>query len=231
MKPKVIVVTGANKGIGFEIARQLAKNGHQVILTARDANKGKQANEKLAGQGWKTRFIQLDITKSADIQNLRDCIQEHFGHLDVLINNAGILQGDEDSVHVSKDAVQKHLDTNFLGPLLLSQQLIPLLKKSDDGRIINFSTSMARLTAPGPGTAAYRFSKVAMNGLTAMMAADLADSNIKVNSMDPGWVMTDMGGAGANRSVAEGADTAVWLATAPEIPTGKFFRDRKELDW
>jgi len=117
MKPKVIVVTGANKGIGFEIAWQLAKDGHAIILTARDANKGKQANEKLANQGWKTIFIQLDVTKSADIQNLRDCIEEHFGHLDVLINNAAILHGDEDSVHVSKDSVQKHLETNFLtGP-------------------------------------------------------------------------------------------------------------------
>src|SRR6185436_1305403 len=185
MKPKVIVVTGANKGIGFEIAWQLAKDGHAIILTARDANKGKQANEKLANQGWKTIFIQLDVTRSADIQNLRDCIDEHFGRLDVLINNAAILHGDEDSVHVSKDTVQRHLDTNFLGPLMLSQQLIPLLRKSEEGRIINFSTSMARLSAPGPGTAAYRFSKLAMNGLTAMMAADLADSNIKVNCMDP----------------------------------------------
>ena len=231
MKPKVIVVTGANKGIGFEIAWQLAKDGHEVILTARDANKGKQANEKLASQGWKTIFIQLDVTRSADIQNLRDCIEEHFGRLDVLINNAAILHGDEDSIHVSKDTVQRHLDTNFLGPLMLSQQLIPLLRKSEEGRIINFSTSMARLSAPGPGTAAYRFSKVAMNGLTAMMAADLADSNIKVNCMDPGWVKTDMGGTGANRSVAQGADTAIWLATEPNIPSGKFFRDRKELDW
>jgi len=231
MKPKVIVVTGANKGIGFEIAWQLAKTGHEIILTARDPNKGKQANEKLASQGWKTIFIQLDVTKSADIQNLRDCIEEHFGHLDVLINNAAILHGDEDSIHVSKDTVQKHLDTNFLGPLMLSQQLIPLLRKSEEGRIINFSTSMARLSAPGRGTAAYRFSKVAMNGLTAMMAADLAGSNIKVNCMDPGWVKTDMGGAGANRSVAEGADTAIWLATEPNIPSGKFFRDRKELEW
>ena len=231
MKPKVIVVTGSNKGIGFEIAWQLAKDGHEVILTARDANKGKQANEKLASQGWKTIFIQLDVTRSADIQNLRDCIEEHFGRLDVLINNAAILHGDEDSVHVSKDTVQRHLDTNFLGPLMLSQQLIPLLRKSEEGRIINFSTSMARLSAPGTGTAAYRFSKVAMNGLTAMMAADLAGSNIKVNCMDPGWVKTDMGGTGANRSVAQGADTAIWLATEPNIPSGKFFRDRKELDW
>jgi NAD(P)-dependent dehydrogenase (short-subunit alcohol dehydrogenase family) len=231
MKRKVIVVTGANRGIGYEIARQLAKSGHEVIITARDANKGKQAGEKLASQGWKTRFIQLDVTKTADIQNLRDCIEEHFGHLDVLINNAGILQGKENTLKVSRDSVQKHLDTNFLGPLILSQQMIPLLKKSEDGRIINFSTSMARLSAPGPGTAAYRFSKVAINGLTAMMAADLVESNIKVNSVDPGWVQTEMGGAGANRSVSEGADTAVWLATSPNIPTGKFFRDRKELEW
>jgi NAD(P)-dependent dehydrogenase (short-subunit alcohol dehydrogenase family) len=231
MKPKVIVVTGANKGIGFEIARQLAKMGHEVILTARDANKGKLANEKLASQGWKARFIQTDVTKQADIQNLRDCIEEHFGHLDVLINNAAILEGTENSVVVSKETVQRHLETNFFGSLMLSQQLIPLLRKSEEGRIINFSSSMARLSSPGPGTAAYRFSKVAVNGLTAMMAADLANTNIKINSMDPGWVQTDMGGAGANRSVAEGADTAVWLATVNNIPTGKFFRDRKELEW
>lgn len=231
MEPKVIVITGANRGIGFEIARRLTQLGHHVIVTARNANKGKEATEKLSAQGWKTKFCQLDVTRAADINNLKDCIQEYFGRLDVLINNAGILQGSEDSIQVSKDSVLKHLETNFIGPLLLSQQLIPLLKKSKDGRIINFSSSMARLSAPGPGTAAYRFSKVAINGLTAMMAADLMHTNIKVNSMDPGWVKTEMGGAGANRSVAEGADTAVWLATAPNIATGKFYRDRELLEW
>ena len=231
MKQKVIVVTGANRGIGFEIARQLSKQGHHVIITARDANKGKQANEKLSGQGGKTLFIQMDVTRENDIRNLKDCLAENFGRLDVLINNAGILVGTDDSLQVSKATVQQHFETNFFGPLLVSQELLPLLRKSDEGRIINFSSSMARLSAPGPGTAAYRFSKVALNGLTAMMAADLADTNIKVNSLDPGWVKTDMGGSGANRSPAEGADTAVWLATAEKIPTGKFFRDRKELEW
>jgi NAD(P)-dependent dehydrogenase (short-subunit alcohol dehydrogenase family) len=171
------------------------------------------------------------VTSEADINNLKDYLDEHFQKLDVLINNAGILIGNENSLKVSKELVQQHLDTNFLGSLLLSQKLIPLLKKSEDARIINFSSSMARLSAPGPATAAYRFSKVAVNGLTAMMAADLMDTNIKVNSIDPGWVKTDMGGAGASRTVVEGADTAVWLATAEKIPTGKFFRDRKELAW
>ena len=231
MKKKIILVTGANKGIGFEIVRQLAKQGHQVILTARDKNKGLAAVERLAAEGLKVHFIPLDVTKEQEISNLKEEIQEKFGRLNVLINNAGILIGNENSVSVSKRSLQQHLDTNFFGPLLLSQQLIPLLQKSEEGRIINISTSMARLSAPGSGTAAYRLSKVALNGLTAMMSADLAGSNIKVNSLDPGWVQTDMGGAGASRSVTEGADTAVWLATAEKIPTGKFFRDRKELEW
>jgi len=231
VKKKIILVTGANKGIGFEIVRQLAKQGHQVILTARDKNKGLAAVERLAAEGLKVHFIPLDVTKEQEISNLKEEIQEKFGRLNVLINNAGILIGNENSVSVSKRSLQQHLDTNFFGPLLLSQQLIPLLQKSEEGRIINISTSMARLSAPGSGTAAYRLSKVALNGLTAMMSADLAGSNIKVNSLDPGWVQTDMGGAGASRSVTEGADTAVWLATAEKIPTGKFFRDRKELEW
>jgi NAD(P)-dependent dehydrogenase (short-subunit alcohol dehydrogenase family) len=231
MKQKIIVVTGANRGIGFEIVRMLAKQGHEVVLTARDAQKGKEAQEKLAAQALKVHFIQLDVTNENDINRLKEYVEENFQRLDVLINNAGILVGNENSLNVSKQSVLSHLETNFLGPFLLSQRLIPVLRKSDEGRIINFSTSMARLSAPGPGTAAYRFSKVAVNGLTAMMAADLSDTNIKINSMDPGWVKTDMGGAGAGRSVSEGADTAVWLATTDQIPSGKFFRDRKVLDW
>ena|ERR1700730_11810332 len=230
-KQKIILVTGANKGIGLEIVRQLAKKGHQVILTARDQTKGNAAIEKLKAEGLKVHFIPLDVTNEGDIKNIKKEIHEKFGRLDVLINNAGILIGNQDSLNVSKGSVQEHLETNFYGPLLLSQQLLPLLQKSEEGRIINFSTSMARLSAPGSGTAAYRFSKVAVNGLTAMLSADLAGTNIKVNSLDPGWVQTDMGGRGATRSPAEGADTAVWLATADEIPTGKFFRDRKELAW
>jgi NAD(P)-dependent dehydrogenase (short-subunit alcohol dehydrogenase family) len=231
MKAKIVVVTGANKGIGLEIVNQLAKQGHVVVLTARDAQKGKEAANRLSTRDLKVHFVKLDVTSEADINNLKDYLDEHFQKLDVLINNAGILIGNENSLKVSKELVQQHLDTNFLGSLLLSQKLIPLLKKSEDARIINFSSSMARLSAPGPATAAYRFSKVAVNGLTAMMAADLMDTNIKVNSIDPGWVKTDMGGAGASRTVVEGADTAVWLATAEKIPTGKFFRDRKELAW
>ncbi len=231
MKPKVIVVTGANRGIGLEIVRQLAKQGHEVLGTARDAINGKEPIEKLSGQGLKVYFFRLDVTNEKEIRELKDFIEEKFDRLDVLVNNAGMLIGEENSLHVSKDAVERHLQTNFIGPLMLSQHLVPLLRKSSEGRIINFATSMARLSAPGPGTAAYRFSKVALNGLTAMMAADLADTNIKVNSMDPGWVKTAMGGSGATRSVAEGADTAIWLATAEKIPSGKFFRDRKELGW
>ncbi len=231
MPVKTILVTGSNRGIGLEIVNQLAVMGHTVILTARDKTKGEAAAAQLTRKKLDVHFIPLDVTSENDIQAARDLVRQQFGKLDVLVNNAGILHGSANTLTVSKQVLEQHMAANFYGPFLLVQAFYPLLKNSPEGRIINFSTSMSSLSAPGTGSAAYRLSKVALNGLTAVLSADLRGTNIKVNCLDPGWVQTDMGGSGAPDTVTKGADTAVWLATTDKIPTGKFFRNRKEISW
>jgi NAD(P)-dependent dehydrogenase (short-subunit alcohol dehydrogenase family) len=231
MEQKIILVTGANRGIGLQIVKEVATMGHVAILTAREETKGKNAAAELQSKGLSVRFVELDAADEASIEKAAKYVTETFGRLDVLLNNAGIFNDRENSLTVSRKAVQEHLDVNFIGPLMISQAFFPLLKKSKEGRIINFSSQMGILNGMGGGSAAYRFSKTAINSLTAAMAADVAGSNIKVNSMCPGWVKSDMGGVGAYRTLEQGADTAVWLATAEKIPTGKFFSDRRETEW
>jgi NAD(P)-dependent dehydrogenase (short-subunit alcohol dehydrogenase family) len=231
MKQKIILITGAAKGIGLQAASTLGKLGHYIIITARDTSKGQAALDRLRKEGSEAHFIQMDVTDEAMIHQVVDQVEKLYNRLDVLVNNAGILKDRLDSLQVSRQSVQEHLDTNFIGALLVSQACYPLLLKSKEGRIINVSSQMGRLNGMGSGSAAYRFSKTAMNSLTATMAADLANTNIKVNCLHPGWVRSDMGGAGATRSLEEGADTIIWLATEPVIPTGKFFSNREEMPW
>lgn len=227
----VVVVTGANRGIGFEIAKELAQKGLKVILTARNESKGKNAAQELKNQELDVVFHQLDVNDGNSIQNLANYLDRELGKLDVLVNNAGISIDDgKTTVDVEVDTVRRTMETNFYGPLRVSQALLPLLRKSEDGRIINISSTLGALHNPFSGMPSYSISKTALNALTVNMAADLAGS-VKVNSMCPGWVRTDLGGSRATRSVEEGADTAVWLATAPDIPDGKFLRDRREIDW
>jgi len=231
MERKNVLITGANKGIGFETARQLGKMHHQIIITSRDVEKGVESALKLQGMGLHAHYVEMDVRDEASIKEAETEVSKIFGKLDVLINNAAILNDRSFSTNVSKEAVQQHMDTNFYGPLLVSQIFLPMLMKSKDGRIINVSSQMGILNEMGSGAAAYRFSKAAINSLTTVMAADLAHTSIKVNSMYPGWVRTEMGGEGATKTIEEGADTIVWLATTPEIPTGKIFFERKETNW
>jgi NAD(P)-dependent dehydrogenase (short-subunit alcohol dehydrogenase family) len=229
---KVAVVTGANRGIGLEVCRQLAGRGFKVILTARDQEKAKAARELLKKQGLDVMFHQLDVTDTDSIKNLARYVEREFGKLDVLVNNAGILHPkDGPGTDVSLDAVRQTLETNLVGALALSQAMIPLMRKGG-GRIINVSSNMAVLNDMVGGYAAYRISKVALNAMTRVLASELAGTKILVNSMSPGWVKTDMGGEGAPLSVEEGADTVTWLAMLPDGgPTGKFFREREEIAW
>ena len=232
MKNKIAVVTGANKGIGLEITKELAEKGWTVILTARSQERGTKAAEELKTQGCKVDFQRLDVTDSKSINVLKDYLVEKYGRLDVLVNNAGIFLDDKmSSLNVDLDTVKKTFDTNLFGPLQVSQALLPLLKKSGDARIINLSSGLGQLHDVEGGSPSYSMSKTALNMLTVKMAADLKHAKIKVNTVCPGWVRTDMGGANATRSVQEGADTSVWLATAQKIPSGKFLRDRKEIAW
>ena len=228
----VIVVTGGNRGIGFEICRQLASRGAQVVLTARKPEAGEQAVKKLASQNLSARFHPLNVTEAESVVALCEFLGRTFGRLDVLINNAGIIAEEETSVlEVKLATVRDTLETNTLAPLRLAQALAPLLKRSRAGRIVNMSSGMGALSEMEGGYAAYRISKAALNAVTGILAAELRGA-VAVNSMCPGWVKTDMGGANAERDVSQGADTAVWLALdAPQDLTGKFLRDHKVIPW
>jgi len=226
----VIVVTGGNRGIGFEICRQLAARGAQVVLTARESEAGNDAVKKLGAKG--VSFHALDVTNGNSVDQLREHVEGTVGRLDVLINNAGIFsKEDGPALEVKLETVRATFETNTLGPLRLARAFAPLLKRSSAGRIVNMSSGMGALSDMGAGYAAYRISKTALNAVTGILAAELSGA-VSVNSMCPGWVRTDMGGPNAERDVAQGADTAVWLALdAPQSLTGKFVRDRKVIAW
>jgi NAD(P)-dependent dehydrogenase (short-subunit alcohol dehydrogenase family) len=228
----IIVVTGGNRGIGFEICRQLAGRGAQVVLTARQPEAGKEAVKRLAAQQLSAQFYPLDVTDPESIAALRLFLERAFGQLDVLINNAGIFSKEDGSgLEVKITTVRATLETNTLAPLHLSQTMVPLLRRSGAARMVNVSSGMGALSDMQGGYAAYRISKTALNAVTAILAAELRGA-VAVNSVCPGWVKTDMGGANAEREVAEGADTAVWLALdAPQDLTGKFVRDRNVIPW
>jgi NAD(P)-dependent dehydrogenase (short-subunit alcohol dehydrogenase family) len=234
---KIAVVTGANRGIGFEIVRQLAKKGLHVILTSRDKNKGEEAVRKLKSQNLDVDYLQLDVTSSKSIDEFVQELKQKYSRCDVLVNNAGIFPNNSDHTEQSifdsnLEDIHKAMTTNVYGPLMLCQRIAPLMKKNNYGRIVNMSSGMGQLTDMNGGFPAYRISKTTINALTRILSDELRGTNILVNSMCPGWVKTDMGGAGATRSVEEGADTAVWLATLPDGgPSGKFFRDRKQIAW
>ena len=228
----IIVVTGGNRGIGFETCRQLASRGAQLVLTARKPEAGEEAVKILAAKNLSARFHPLNVTGPETIAALRDFLERTFGRLDVLINNAGIISDEEaPGLEVTLSTVRATLETNTLAPLHLAQTLAPLLKRSRAGRIVNMSSGMGALSEMEGGYAAYRISKAALNAVTGILAAELHGA-VAVNSMCPGWVKTDMGGSNAEREVDQGADTAVWLALdAPQQLTGKFLRDRKVISW
>jgi NAD(P)-dependent dehydrogenase (short-subunit alcohol dehydrogenase family) len=238
---RVALVTGANKGLGLEISRQLARRGFTVVLGARDEQKGAAAAAKLRDEGLDAHHAPLDVTNPATIGALPRFFEERFGRLDVLVNNAGVYQ-DVGSPPSTLDlgVLRSSFETNFFGPFLLTRVLVPLLRKSDAGRVVNMSSTLGSLTeASNPASAfygtvmlGYQGSKAALNMLTVCFAKELRGTAVKVNSACPGWVRTDMGTQAAPLSVAEGADTPVWLATLPaDGPTGGFFNSRRPVAW
>lgn len=224
-------MTGAAKGIGFEVARQLARLGLHVFLGARDPKAGCAAAEKLGSEG-AVLFLEMDVSDMASIGRAAEEFSRRQKHLDVLVNNAGILLDDEgDALATTPEIFEQTLRTNTLGPWLVAQAFVPLLKKSRAPRIVNVSSSSGQLEDGADGWApGYSVSKTALNGVTVQLAAALP--KFAVNSVCPGWVRTDMGGENATRSVGEGAATIIWLATdAPHALTGKFVKDRKVIPW
>lgn len=234
MEERVAVVTGANRGIGLEISRQLARKGLKVVLTSRSAAKGRAAIKALGETETVVQYHLLDVTSPVSIKALAAHVGERYGRVDVLVNNAGVMLDPRGSRVLDSNAqtYRDTLETNLLGPLRMIQAVAPLMKKHCYGRIVNLSSGQGQLSDMGVGTPAYRVSKTALNALTRTLAADLEGSGILVNAMCPGWVKTDMGGPGAPRTVEQGADTAIWLATLPDGgPAGGFFRDRKPIPW
>jgi NAD(P)-dependent dehydrogenase (short-subunit alcohol dehydrogenase family) len=229
---KTALITGANKGIGYEVARQLAAKGFHVFVGARNAKAGHKATEQILKQGGKATFLEIDVADNDSVTKATREFSNSEAHLDVLVNNAGIIaDGDETILEISDDLLRQTLETNTLGSLRVTRAFVPLLRKSKAPRVINVSSGSGQLTDGADGWApAYSISKTALNGVTSQFAAALP--KFAVNSVCPGWVRTDMGGANASRSLEEGTDTIVWLATeAPHDLTGKFLRDRKEIRW
>ena len=228
---RIALVTGANKGIGFEVARQLARKSFHVFLGARNEKAGRAAADKLQSDGEIT-FIQIDVADPESIKHAAKEFSQQSERLDTLVNNAGILlDDDKDILKVSVETFEKTLRTNTLAPLLVAQTFAPFLQKSDAPRIVNVSSGGGQLADGADGWApAYCISKTALNGVTSQLTAALP--KFAINSVCPGWVRTDMGGTNATRSIQEGASGVVWLAAdAPQNETGKFWRDRKVIPW
>lgn len=223
----ISLVTGANRGIGREVCRQLAELGHTVILTARDPGAA-----GAAAQAVRAEPMRLDVTDRASVADAAQWTRQRYGKLDVLVNNAAITYDTwQRAVTADLAVVREAAETNLYGPWLMVQEFLPLLRNSDHPRIVNVSSEAASLAGMGGGTPAYTASKVALNALTRMLADELRRDRILVNAVCPGWVATDMGGPGG-RPVAEGAASVVWAATLPDSgPTGGFFRDGRPLPW
>ena len=231
---KIALVTGANRGIGLEICRQLARQTYQVILTSRSKEKGQAAAQQLKQEDLSVDTYPLDVTDPASVARLKEYVTEKYGRLDVLVNNAGVyLDESERITEIEPSTLHQSMDTNVYGPFYLMQAFIPLMQQHGYGRIVNLSSGYGGLDAlDSPTVGAYKLSKVALNALTRLMASAVDGNTIKVNTADPGWVRTDMGGSNASRSVEEGADTPVWLATLPDDgPSGGFFYSRKRREW
>ncbi len=245
MSKKVALVTGANKGIGFETAKQLAEAGVKVLAASRNKERGEASVAILTKEGLDVEFLQLDVDNEQDIQHAYDYINKKFGHLDILINNAGIqIESDNWALNtvttVDEKTLRKTLDTNFFSIVKLTNTLLPLLEKSDAGRIVNLSSILGSLTlhadvnSPiyGSKLFAYDASKTILNAFTIHLAAALTNTKIKVNSAHPGWVKTDMGSDAAPMLVNDGAKTSVSLALLNEEgPSGKYIHLGQELPW
>jgi NAD(P)-dependent dehydrogenase (short-subunit alcohol dehydrogenase family) len=225
----VALVTGASRGIGAEIARELARD-HNFIVYAGVRDPSKVVGAPAAEGEGALLYVRLDVTEQATIDAARDRVEKEAGRLDSLVNDAGVYGEPVGAAEYDLDDAHEVLDVNTFGPWRLIEAFLPLMRESSHPRIVNVSSGAGQLSDMNGGRAAYRVSKAALNALTRTLASD--ERWVKVNTMCPGWVRTDMGGSAAPKSVEEGADTAVWLATLPDNgPTGGFFRDRKPIPW
>lgn len=237
---KVALITGANKGIGFEIARQLGTQGLTVLLGARDLGRGADAAAKLAAEGITAHAIRLDVTDSGSIGEAASRIEQEFGRLDILVNNAGIALDSGPASRLDLETLRRTFETNVFGVFAVTQALLPLLRNSEAARIVNLSSGLGSLTQnsdprwefAGVKPLAYNSSKAALNMLTVILAAELRETPIKVNAADPGYTATDLNQNRGTRSVAQGATAAVRLALLPaDGPTGGYFDENGVVPW
>jgi NAD(P)-dependent dehydrogenase (short-subunit alcohol dehydrogenase family) len=232
-KKKIALVTGGNRGLGFETCRQLAQLGMSVILSARDISKGEKAAKQLSDIGLDVVFYQLDVSNQNHINRISEQIIQQFTRLDILVNNAAILYDTwQNVINADLEVVNQAIITNLFGPWRLSQICIPIMKRNKYGRIVNVSSGAGSLHyMDSGGTPAYSVSKAALNALSRILASELRGTGILVNSVDPGWVATDMGGRGG-RTVEDGAKGIVWAATLPDNgPSGGFLFDDRPAPW
>lgn len=233
---KIALITGATRGLGFAMSEKLASLGFKVIMACRDEKTGMVSHKKLADKGLSVIFEVCDVEKISDIDNLYNSVSKKFDYLDVLINNAGINiePGSTKIENIDLKLFEKIMNVNLRGSLYMCSKFIPMLKKSKDARIINFSSGLGQLSVPRMGPyPTYSISKTAVNQLTWFLAEELKNTTVKVFSVDPGWVKTDMGGPNAMLEIHEGIDTPIWLATEDEkkLKSGFFYKERKILGW
>lgn len=230
---KYALVTGGNKGIGFAICQGLLAAGFEVIIAARALDKANSAAEKLPSVNSKVRVVELDIADDQSIDQAVKHLSQEIPQLDVLVNNAGIYPDEGVNIlTISRELLNRTMNTNTFEPICTSQAFLPLLEKAPQARVINVSSGYGQLDGLSYDVPSYCLSKLTLNGATIMLAEALQAKGIVVNVIDPGWVKTDMGGSSAPRSPEQGADTAIWLATeaSPNL-SGKLFRDRKEISY
>ena len=232
----VAVVSGGNRGMGLAVCQVLAEQNFHVVLGSRNTEAGERSARNLVELGLSVEAVQLDVSNTAHINSLAELVRDRDGRIDVLSNNAGIFRDNEREsgsvFDADPDSILDSFRVNSLGPVLLSNALLPLMRERNYGRIVNLSSGLGQLDDMGGQHPGYRMSKTALNAATRIFAAELVATNIKVNAMCPGWVRTDMGGENADRSIEQGIDTTLWLATLPDDgPSGGFFRDRQSIAW
>lgn len=237
---RIAIVTGGNRGLGFEVCRQLAKNNLKVILTSRDQASGNSKTEELKSEGLDVTYKQLDVSNSDSIAALYQAVEQEFGWIEILINNAGVLlDRDENIQHhpsqlfqTEKETFIRTFETNVIGAFQMCEAFVPGMKEHKYGRVVNVSSGMGQLSDMGAGYPAYRISKTALSGVTRYFSSQTNGTNVLVNAVCPGWVKTDMGGPNAPRTIDQGVDTIVWAALLPDSgPNGEFFRDRHPIPW
>ena len=233
MDKKIVLVTGANRGIGYEISKQFAWIGYKVIMTGRNELQLKESAKQLVDEGCDVEFKAMDVRKHLPIRYLGQYIDREYGRLDVIINNAGVMLDPEMvGLNTSPKEIKETMETNTFGPLRVCKELVPIMVKNNQGIIINVSSAYGAISGNGVDSPAYRISKSSLNMLTRILSDELVNTNIKVNAVCPGWVRTDMGGQNAPTLPEDAAASIVWMATSQELVlSGKFYQNRKVIAW